>query len=106
MWKRKVASLLAVGALTISLAACGDDSEDKSSSDDKAAPSASSSAAVNFGAGCAAVPPAGEKGSFEGMSKDPVGTAASTNPLLSTLVTAVTEAGLVDTLNTAEALTV
>jgi hypothetical protein len=40
------------------------------------------------------------------MADDPVGTAASSNPVLTTLVTAVSEAGLVDTLNSAEALTV
>jgi uncharacterized surface protein with fasciclin (FAS1) repeats len=40
------------------------------------------------------------------MTDDPVGTAASSNPVLTTLVTAVTEADLVDTLNSAEALTV
>lgn len=50
------------------------------------------------GPGCAAVPKDGA-GSFDGMSKDPAATAASNNPLLSTLVTAVKEAGLVDTLN-------
>ncbi len=33
------------------------------------------------------------------MADDPAATAASNNPLLSTLVTAVSEAGLVDTLN-------
>jgi len=50
------------------------------------------------GPGCAAVPTDGE-GSFAGMADDPAGTAASNNPLLSTLVTAVVEADLVDTLN-------
>ncbi|WP_342767182.1 fasciclin domain-containing protein [Branchiibius hedensis] len=40
------------------------------------------------------------------MTSDPVATAASNNPLLSTLVTAVKKAGLVDTLNNAKALTV
>ena len=40
------------------------------------------------------------------MTDDPVGTAASSNPVLTTLVTAVSEAGLVDTLNGADALTV
>jgi uncharacterized surface protein with fasciclin (FAS1) repeats len=40
------------------------------------------------------------------MAQDPVATAASNNPVLSTLVTAVTEAGLGDTLNSAEAITV
>ncbi|MFF5428005.1 MULTISPECIES: hypothetical protein [unclassified Streptomyces] len=37
-------------------------------------------------------------GPFAGMAQDPVATAASNNPALSTLVTAVKEAGLVDTL--------
>ena len=53
---------------------------------------------MNTGAACGAVPADGE-GSFDGMADDPAGTAASNNPVLSTLVTAVVEAGLVDTLN-------
>jgi uncharacterized surface protein with fasciclin (FAS1) repeats len=40
------------------------------------------------------------------MVTDPVGTAASNNPLLGTLVSAATAADLVNTLNSAEALTV
>ena len=40
------------------------------------------------------------------MSTAPVASAASANPLLSTLVTAVTKAGLVDTLNSADGITV
>lgn len=47
-----------------------------------------------------------DEGTLAGMTDDPVGTAASNNPVLTTLVTAVSEAGLVDTLNSAEALTV
>ncbi|MFB7607534.1 fasciclin domain-containing protein [Streptomyces gardneri] len=58
-----------------------------------------------FGPGCAAVPAEGD-GSFDGMADDPVATAASNNPELSTLVTAVQMAGLVDTLNNAENVTV
>ncbi len=58
-----------------------------------------------FGAACSAVPASGA-GSFDGMATDPVATAASNNPVLSTLVTAVTDAGLGDTLNTAEDITV
>ena len=57
------------------------------------------------GEACAAVPADGE-GSSEGMADDPVAIAASNNPLLSTLVTAVGEAGLVDTLNGLEGATV
>lgn len=60
---------------------------------------------ATFGTGCAAVPTTG-KGSFDGMSTSPVATAASNNPLLSTLVTAVKTAGLVDTLNNTEDITV
>ena len=47
---------------------------------------------------CDAVPTDGQ-GSFAGMTDDPAATAASNNPVLSTLVTAVDAAGLVDTLN-------
>ena len=57
------------------------------------------------GAACAAVPTDGE-GSVSGMADDPAGTAASNNPLLSTLVAAVDAAGLVDTLNTGGPFTV
>jgi len=91
-------------ALTAALAACGNSD---TSSDAKAAdsPMASSAGAQTFGSACSAVPKSGA-GSFDGMVKDPVATAASNNPLLSTLVTAVTKAGLVDTLNGADGLTV
>ena len=60
-----------------------------------------------FGAGCAAVPTdPSNPGSFDAMAKAPVATAASGNPLLSTLVTAVKQAGLVDSLNTTQGITV
>jgi uncharacterized surface protein with fasciclin (FAS1) repeats len=57
------------------------------------------------GVACAAVPTEGE-GSVGGMADDPVGTAASNNPLLTTLVAAVDAAGLVDTLNSGGPFTV
>jgi uncharacterized surface protein with fasciclin (FAS1) repeats len=57
------------------------------------------------GEGCAAVPESGD-GSFEGMAQDPVATAASNNPALSTLVSAVTAADLGDTLNTGGPFTI
>jgi transforming growth factor-beta-induced protein len=47
---------------------------------------------------CATLPVDGE-GSIEGMADDPAATAASNNPELSTLVAAITAAGLTDTLN-------
>ncbi|MGR8007387.1 fasciclin domain-containing protein [Streptomyces hypolithicus] len=58
-----------------------------------------------FGTGCASVPKDGA-GSFDGMADDPVATAASNNPELSTLVAAVQAADLVDTLNNAKDITV
>lgn len=114
---------LAALALTASmgLAACGGESdadtaaaepttsettsETPTESDVESESAAEPMAAGPFGPGCAGVPTEGE-GSVEGMADDPVATAASNNPLLKTLVAAVTEAGLVDTLNSAEALTV
>ncbi len=50
------------------------------------------------GPACSAVPADGA-GSFAGMAQDPAATAASNNPLLSTLVSAVGAANLGDTLN-------
>jgi uncharacterized surface protein with fasciclin (FAS1) repeats len=64
-----------------------------------------SDAAAPFGAACSTVPASGA-GSFSGMAQDPVATAASNNPVLSTLVSAVKAAGLVDTLNNAKNVTV
>lgn len=52
----------------------------------------------SFGPACSSIPADGE-GSLAGMTDDPAATAASNNPLLTTLVAAVGEAGLVDTLN-------
>lgn len=60
--------------------------------------SASNAGLKPSGPGCAAVPADGA-GSFKGMAQDPAATAASNNPVLSTLVAAVTKANLVDTLN-------
>ncbi len=69
------------------------------------APSPAAGMDEPFGAACSAVPATGA-GSFDGMALDPVATAASNNPVLSTLVTAVTAAGLGDTLNSASDITV
>jgi uncharacterized surface protein with fasciclin (FAS1) repeats len=69
------------------------------------APASSGATTSDFGPGCASVPKTGA-GSFTGMSTAPVATAASANPVLSTLVTAVKKAGLVDTLNSASGITV
>ncbi len=92
-------------ALSFGLAACGSDSTPAESSAPASSKAAADAGAETFGPGCSAIPTSGE-GSFNGMATAPVASAASANPLLTTLVAAVTEAGLVDTLNSADALTV
>src|SRR5271155_4621917 len=93
---------LAAG-LALTAAAC---SSSPSSSAASSAPASSGATTTSdFGPGCTSVPKTGA-GSFTGMSPAPVATAASNNPVLSTLVTAVKKAGLVDTLNSASGITV
>ncbi|NBE50393.1 fasciclin domain-containing protein [Streptomyces boluensis] len=118
--RRVAVAVAAAVMLPLALTACSD-----SGSEDTASGSASSAASKDkskepeasapaddgeamdgpFGPACASVPKDGA-GSFDGMAKDPVATAASNNPALSTLVTAVKKAGLVDTLNNAKDVTV
>ena len=62
-------------------------------------------AANLYGPACGEVPTTGD-GSVEGMATAPVASAASANPLLETLVAAVTAAELVEPLNSAPELTV
>ncbi|MDX6738756.1 fasciclin domain-containing protein [Actinocorallia sp. A-T 12471] len=70
------------------------------------APTASAAlAAEPFGDACSAVPQSGA-GSLGEIANQPVATAASNLPFLSTLTSAVQTAGLTDTLNNAQALTV
>ncbi|MEV0932273.1 fasciclin domain-containing protein [Streptomyces phaeochromogenes] len=115
---RRVAMTVAAAAvLPLTLSACSDDSGGSAKSDSStkaSAPAAddgmgssgdASTADQPFGTACSAVPKDGA-GSFDGMAQDPVATAASNNPALSTLVTAVKKAGLVDTLNNAQNITV
>jgi uncharacterized surface protein with fasciclin (FAS1) repeats len=102
MSRRTIAVLAAVGL--IALSACSNDDSDSSGG---GGGGEATSMAQQFGAGCAAVPAdASNPGSFDAMSKVPVATAASGNPLLSTLVTAVKKANLVDSLNSAQGVTV
>ena len=119
-------SFIAVSGLALTcafgVAACSSSgSSTAASGSGSSAPAASSSApmasgssapagsgattSMDFGSGCASVPKSGG-GSFTGMATAPVATAASANPLLSTLVAAVKAAGLVDTLNSASNITV
>jgi uncharacterized surface protein with fasciclin (FAS1) repeats len=103
-WMTLVALL---AAFTFVVAACGDDSDSNASSDTTAKTSApaddtmgdsSSDMATPVGAACDQIPADGA-GSSAGMAEDPTATAASNNPLLSTLVAAVGAADLGDTLN-------
>jgi uncharacterized surface protein with fasciclin (FAS1) repeats len=106
---RTVGLVAAAATMALAMAACGSDSGDDSGSAVPAAPSPTAAAMMDgeFGAGCAAVPTdPSNPGSFDAMAKEPVATAASGNPLLSTLVTAVKQAGLVDSLNTTQGITV
>ena len=125
MQYRILAASVAAAGLAVGAAAC---SSSPSSSTPAAAPSSSASTPMpassspmasspasgaaagatttsDFGPGCASVPKSGA-GSFTGMATAPVATAASANPALSTLVTAVKQAGLVNTLNSASGITV
>lgn len=113
-------SALGAGAavFTFALAACGGQTEQPSADQGQAPPAPApapaepaapmqqgmTTASDVFGPGCAQVPtdPA-NPGSVQGMIDDPVGTAASNNPLLTKLTAAVTSAGLVDTLNKSDA---
>lgn len=104
----RLASLFVATGLALSMSACGSggDAATDDKKDDKESASEKEEAPDGpFGAACADVPKDGD-GSFDGMAQDPVATAASNNPALSTLVTAVGEAGLVDTLNSEKNLTV
>src|SRR4029450_2294781 len=58
-----------------------------------------------FGAACSTVPASGP-GALHAVAQDPVATAASNTPELSTLVTAVKQADLAGTLNSAQGITV
>ncbi|MEV6532082.1 fasciclin domain-containing protein [Streptomyces sp. NPDC051639] len=119
-FRRTAVAVAAAAVLPLALSACSDSGKDSASSDNGKSSTAASDTATDsattgsggmagtgqpFGPGCATVPKNGA-GSFDGMAKDPVATAASNNPALSTLVTAVKKAGLVDTLNSAQNITV
>jgi len=99
----------AVAVCALLFTACGSDATEVATETEPASapaptpepepePSAEDAMLGAFGPGCVAVPADG-KGSFVGMADDPAGTAASNNPVLSTLVSAVVAADLVDTLN-------
>lgn len=100
-WLTIVSAVMALGLLA---AACGgDDGSDSSSG--AGGDAAEPAAAQPFGAACSQVPGSGT-GSFEGMMTAPVAEAAAANPLLTSLAMDLELAGLTDTLNSSEGLTV
>ena len=121
---RKIQRLACVGvmaAATVALAACGTTTAAPSAGGSSpaasaaaAAPATAAAAATGvttnadvFGPACGQLPQGDAPGSLNAMGPQPVATAASTNPLLSTLVTAVKAVpGLPDTLNNTQGITV
>jgi len=117
---RKIQRLACIGvmaAATAALAACGGTatpSTSGASSPAAAAPMTSAMAdngvttnADVFGPACSQLPQGNAPGSLNSMGPQPVATAAGTNPLLTTLVTAVKAVpGLPDTLNSTQGITV
>ena len=110
---RRVAWWPAIALAVTATAACGSTT---SSSTSAAAPAASSHAAASptesmtettatIGNDCGMIPASG-MGSMHGMSMDPVVTAASHNPLITTLAAEIGKAGLTGTLDSARDITV
>jgi uncharacterized surface protein with fasciclin (FAS1) repeats len=115
---QRLAAVAATAALSVAMAAC---SNSEAPSTAPATPAASAPAPASqgstaggvttaadvFGPACDQLPQGGAPGSLDSMGPQPVATAASTNPLLSTLVTAVGKVpGLADGLNAQQGVTV
>lgn len=119
---RRGTAAAAILTLSLTLAACGEEDDNEPTGSDSSAAATEDAPASEdapaeepadgefsavFGDACDQLPADGEPGSLTGMVVDPVATAAGTNPLLKTLVAAVTAVeGLPGTLNDAPALTV
>ena len=102
------AAVVVVLGMALLAAACSGNDASTSWNQTPAAPSTtapSMTASAPFGTACSAVPASGA-GSLDALAQDPVATAASNTPELSTLVTAVKKADLVNTLNSAQGITV
>src|SRR5215469_12277213 len=99
------------GVLAVTVAACG------SFAPSASAPAARASSpsphmsehmtdhAMTIGTDCGMIPSAG-MGSVHGMASEPVATAASHDPLVTTLAAELQKAGLTDALNSANGITV
>ncbi len=120
----RIAGIGLTAAAALALTACsGSDTASSGSSSSAPAPAPSSSMAAPsssaaaggdgmttnvdvFGPACSQLPQGSAPGSLDSMGPQPVASAASTNPLLTKLVAAVKATNLVDTLNSAPAITV
>jgi uncharacterized surface protein with fasciclin (FAS1) repeats len=109
---RGLAAVAVIAGLAL-VAGCGSDDTTSQAgtgttgSSPTGSPSATAAPAEDagpFGPNCPTLPASGP-GSATGLASQPVATAAAQTPALSTLVTAVTSAGLADTLNRSEAIT-
>ena len=101
-------------AMTVAACSTATSSTTSAPSSSAAAPGAASAAspsesmtetAATIGNDCDMIPATG-MGSMHGMEMDPVVTAASHNPLTTTLAAEITKAGLASTLNSARGITV
>ena len=107
---RAAAIPLTAFALTVTAAACGGTASSPPAASSHAPASAHASvpmheSSATIGTDCGMIPSAG-MGSMHAMAMDPVITAASHNPLITTLAAEVKKAGLTGTLNSAAAITV
>ncbi|WP_328616881.1 fasciclin domain-containing protein [Amycolatopsis sp. NBC_00355] len=124
MTKLRLAGIGITAAAALALTACSGSDTASSGSSSAPAPAPSSSMAAPsssadsgasngmttnadvFGPACSQLPQGSAPGSLDSMGPQPVASAASTNPLLTKLVAAVKATNLVDTLNSAPAITV
>ena len=107
-----IAAGLVTGALALTAAACGSTTSATTPAAAAASPSHHAmpshhpmAESARFGSDCGMIPASG-MGSFHGMSMDPVLTAASHNPLLTTFAHDAKAAGLTAQLNSMHAITV
>jgi uncharacterized surface protein with fasciclin (FAS1) repeats len=112
---RGVAGIGIAAVAVMTLAACGSSSTPAATSSSAPAPSSSAATPAGdgvttnadvFGSACSGLPQGDAPGGLNAMGSQPVASAASTNPLLTTLVAAVKATNLVDPLNSAPAITV
>lgn len=101
---------ICAGALAVTIAACGNAAPSASATHRSGSPSPGMSEhmpghVMTIGTDCGMIPSAG-MGSVHGMASEPVATAASHDPLVTTFAADVQKAGLTSSLNSARGITV